>query len=116
MRITRLYTGSDGESHFSEMELPLQDAGSKGLRSDVIEAMGIIFRETDESYELEWHPASHRQFLFTLKGKVEIEVGDGTRRQFGPGDILLTEDTTGRGHISRTVGDQSRLTAFVRLD
>ena len=116
MKITRLYTGSDGESHFSDMELSLEDTGNRGRRSELIKATGIIFRETGKEYNLDWHNASHRQFLLTLKGKVEIEIGDGTRRQFSSGDILLTEDTTGRGHISRTVGDQPRITAFVRLD
>ena len=80
MKITRLYTGSDGESHFSDMELSLEDVGNRGQRSELIKATGIIFRETGKEYNLDWHNASHRQFLLTLKGKVEIEIGNGTKR------------------------------------
>jgi quercetin dioxygenase-like cupin family protein len=53
-----------------------------------------------------WHNAPRRQFVVLLEGKEEIEIGDGTKRQFGPGDILLVEDTTGRGHKVRIIDDQ----------
>jgi hypothetical protein len=51
-----------------------------------------------------------------LEGRVEIEIGDGSRRIFGPGDILLAEDTRERSHISRTVDNQPRKSIFVTLD
>lgn len=53
-------------------------------------------------------PAPRRQFVITLSGCGEIECGDGSRRRFGPGDILLAEDTTGQGHITREVGGPRR--------
>ncbi|MGH7771163.1 MAG: hypothetical protein ACREQA_02875 [Candidatus Binatia bacterium] len=58
MKVTRLYTGNDDESHCEE---------------------------------------------------IEVEIGDGTVRRFGPGDIMLADDTTGRGHITRVVGNTPRL-------
>ena len=51
--------------------------------------------------EIDFHNAPQRQFVVNLSGRVEIEVGDGTKRQLGAGDILLADDTTGRGHITR---------------
>lgn len=116
MKVTRLYTGSDGESHFEDIDIPLEDKGEIGRASDIIKATGIIFRETGEDYNYDWHNAPRRQFVFTLEGEVEIEIGDGTKRRFGPGDILLAEDTHGRGHISRTVDNQLRKSIFVTLD
>ena len=47
---------------------------------------------------------------------MEIEVGDGLRRLFRTGDILLSEDTTGQGHFSRAVNGQSRKSLFLTLD
>jgi hypothetical protein len=47
---------------------------------------------------------------------VDIEIGDGTVRRLGPGEILLAEDTTGQGHISRAVDGQPRTCLFVPLD
>jgi oxalate decarboxylase/phosphoglucose isomerase-like protein (cupin superfamily) len=32
-------------------------------------------------------------------------MGDGVVRQFGPGDIILLEDTWGKGHRTRNIGD-----------
>jgi uncharacterized cupin superfamily protein len=57
-----------------------------------------------------------RQFVINLEGSVEIITGDGSSRILGPGDILLAEDTTGRGHISRAVNNQPRKSIFVTLD
>jgi len=116
MKVTRMYTGPDGESHFEDVEVPLEDIGSSGRRSELMKATGIFFRETGGDYNIDWHNAPRRQFVITLKGKVEIVIGDGTRREFGPGDILLAEDTTGRGHISRAVNNQPRTSIFVTLE
>jgi len=45
---------------------------------------------------------------------MEVVIGDGTTRRFGPGDAVLFEDLTGQGHTSRSVGGD-RLTAIVPL-
>ena len=116
MHITRLYTGNDGESHFEDIELPLKNSGSNEKRSDTLKTTGIIFRETDAEYHWQWHNAPCRQFVITLEGQVEIMVGDGAKRQFGPGDVMLAEDTAGRGHISRAVNNQPRTSIFVMLE
>lgn len=48
-----------------------------------------------------------------LRGSIEIEVSDGTRRRFAPGDLLLVTDTTGIGHVTFTVGQPPFETLFV---
>ena len=116
MKVTRLYTGSDGESRFEDVDIPLDDTDSADRRSELIKATGIIFRKTSGEYDLDWHNAPHRQFVINLEGQMEIVAGDGTKRQFGPGDILLAEDTTGRGHISRAIDNQRRTSVFVTLE
>jgi len=110
-----LYTGEDGRSHFEDIDIELKDHGDIGRLSDPIKTTGIIFRETGEDYDYNWHNAPQRQFVIMF-GKVEIEVGDGTKRRFGPGDILLAEDIEGQGHISRAVNNQPRKSVFVTLD
>ena len=49
--ITRLYTGSDGESHFGEIKIPLAtDRRDPGLlRSELMKATNIVFVETKVS-------------------------------------------------------------------
>jgi hypothetical protein len=116
MKIIRLYTGADGESHFEDIDVPLEDGGEIGKLSKPQKATGIIFRETDDDYNYDWHNAPRRQYIIMLDAAVEIEVGDGTKRIINPGEILLAEDTTGRGHISRAVNGKNRKSVFITLD
>jgi len=116
MKITRIYSGDDGESHFEDVEIPLQDRGVIGAVSTLQPATGIAFRETEGSYDFGFHNAPRRQYIINLDAAVELEAGDGTRRVIGPGEILLAEDLTGRGHISRAVDGRPRRSLVVTLD
>jgi hypothetical protein len=116
-RITRIYTGPDGESHFEDLELDLRDFGAIGAMSKPLDAKSILFRETGADYDYDFHNAPRRQYVIMLSGgRVELETGLGEKRVFGPGDVLLAEDTTGRGHISRAVDPEPRRTIFVALE
>ena len=116
MKITRLYTGEDGKSHFEDIEIPLEDQGDIGLLSRLLPASGIIFRETPGDYHYQWHNAPQRQYIVMLEGSVEIEIGDGSKRLFHSGDILLAEDTTGQGHFSRAVEGKLRKSLFIPIE
>ena len=116
MKITRVYTGADGRSHFEDLEVPMGPAGPGGSLSEMIAARGVIFREVDGDYALDFHCAPRRQYVVNLTGSVELEVGDGTCRRLGPGSILLAEDTTGQGHISRNVDGEPRSCLFIPLE
>lgn len=116
MKITRVYSGDDGESHFDDIEIELEDRGNIGRLSKLMNATGILFRENDGDYALDYHCAPRRQFVINLDAAVELEVADGSVRRLRPGDILLAEDTTGHGHISRAVDARPRRSIFVTLD
>jgi quercetin dioxygenase-like cupin family protein len=49
------------------------------------------------------HPSSRRQIFFMLEGEVEVWTSGGESRILKPGDRLLMEDTTGKGHGTRSV-------------
>lgn len=116
MKITRIFAGPDGESHFDEIDIPIQDAGDIGALSETFPATGVIFRETSGDYNYNWHNAPCRQYVLMLEGSVEIEVSAGVKRVFHGGDILLAEDTTGRGHISRAINSEPRKSVFITLE
>ena len=40
----------------------------------------------------------------------------GIPRRFGPGTILKVEDTTGKGHTSRVIGNKETLAGIVQLE
>jgi hypothetical protein len=116
MTVVRIYTGSDNQSHFEDVKIPLKSTGKVGFLSDLMQATGIVFRETGGDYNYDFHTAPRRQYVVNLEGEVEIEVGDGTKRILRSGDILLAEDTTGQGHISRAVAGKPRKSLFITLD
>ncbi len=117
--IFRVYTGTDGQSHLEEMNLPLEPfvdtEGAYGEGTPLEPAAGITFRVAEPGYFLDWHNAPRRQYTITLSGVAEIEVGDGTVRQVGAGDVLLAEDLTGQGHTTRVVGTEQRLSVVIPL-
>lgn len=118
-KIWRVYSGADGQSHVAELPLamkPFTDTeGAHGEAGPTQSASSITFRVSPPGYVLDWHCAPRRQYSISLSGTAEIEVGDGTKVRLGPGDAVLAEDLTGRGHITRVVGDQPRFYAIVPL-
>jgi hypothetical protein len=102
MKVIRLYTGSDQRSHFEEKELSF--GGEKIETTELQAASGVVFRRAPVGHVIDWHPAPRRQYVVTLSGSWEIECSDGAKRLFKPGDVMLAEDLTGKGHVSRDVG------------
>ena len=118
-KIWRVYSGADGQSHITEEPLPMKPfrdiEGAHGETSPMQPTAGIAFRVAPPGYVLDWHCAPRRQYSISLSGTAEIEVGDGTIARVGPGDIVLAEDLTGQGHVTRVVGTEPRLSAIVPL-
>jgi hypothetical protein len=106
----RLYSGEDGESHMEELDL----ADHREL-SNLHGASGIVFKSYPADYFSDFHTAPRRQYVINIAGENEIELGDGTVYRFGPGHVMLAEDLTGRGHITRVVGGKPRISAQVPL-
>ena len=115
MAIIRIYTGPDGKSHFEDVEPRLEPLGDESERAELIPGSGILIRRFAATRSNPWHHAPGRYAVFTLSGAVDIEIGDGTVRRLGPGDILIAEDVTGQGHATREVGPDPRVSVFVPL-
>ncbi len=116
MTVTRIYADEHGESHFEDVPIDLADAGIIGRLSAPQPAVSVVFRENDPDYDYDWHPAPCRQYVVLLDGEIEIEVSTGQRRRFSGGQILLMEDTTGKGHRTRHTRPQRRRSLFIRLE
>lgn len=114
MKFTRLFTGTDQKSHFEDLEMLLSKI-EIGKISDAIAVEKIMFGEIEDVQEISWHNPPCRQYVIMLEGGMEIETGHGIRRIFNSGDILLAEDTTGQGHITRAVGNGKRKYMVISL-
>ncbi len=115
VKITRIYTGPDGKTKVEDFEIPLKPQSRGTEIAPAIPVKSLQFRRTNQDYFIDWHPAPTKQFVITLSGESEIELEGGKKLRLGPGHILLAEDTTGQGHISRAIGSGDRISLFAPL-
>lgn len=118
-----LFTDTDGRARFREEVIPLDGGTSAARLSALMPTQGLQLRESPVGFRSEFHCTGSPQWLFVLKGQMEIGLQDGSSRVFGPGDHFYSADTlpegatfdpTVHGHWSRQVGDEPLVTAFVR--
>ena len=116
MRIHNLYVDDDGETHWRDIEVAWVEQRNFSKLSARLPAAGIIFRQTSGDYDLDWHPAPRRQYIINLDGGVKITASDGEVREIGAGEVILVEDTHGKGHLSQSIGGTMRHSIFVPID
>ena len=116
MRIHNLYEDEDGQSHFRDIEVEWTSEGRGGKLADRLPATGIIFRQVQPEYELDWHSAPRRQDIINLDAGVQITASDGEARIIGAGEVILVEDISGKGHLSKAVDEKIRHCIFVPVE
>lgn len=116
MRIHNLYVDESGETHFRDIEVDWVKEGPGGKTSATFPATGIIFRQTPGSYDLDWHPAPRRQYIINLDAGVTLTASDGEARVIGAGEVILVEDTHGKGHLSKAIDGKLRHSIFVPIE
>jgi len=120
LKFVRLYADSTGESHFEDLEIEFKPvnyappAPSLNI-SEFTPATHYGFLSAPPGWYGDWHPTPKRQLFLYLAGEVEAKASDGEVRIFGPGSIILAEDTTGKGHTSRVIGSIDALMAVIPL-
>jgi oxalate decarboxylase/phosphoglucose isomerase-like protein (cupin superfamily) len=122
-RKTVLFTDVDGRARFREEVLSLSEGTPAARLSALAPSGGYQLRESPVGFRSEFHCTGAPQWLFVLKGHMEIGLQDGSKRLFGPGDHFFSADTLPQGatfdpglhgHCSRQVGDEPLVTLFVR--
>ena len=116
MRIHNLYEDEHGESHWRDVEVEWAETTPPGRLSARIPVNALIFWETLPDYDLDWHPAPRRQYIINLDGGVQITASDGERRSIGAGEVILVEDISGKGHLSKNLEAKLSHSIFVPID
>jgi len=118
-----LVTGPDGRAHWREEAIALTEGKPQARLSPLMPAGGVQLRESPVGFRSEFHCTENPQWVFILRGRMEIGLQDGSSRVFAPGehfysaDVLpagATFDARVHGHWSRQVGDEPLATLFVR--
>jgi len=121
LSFTHLWADANGVSHFRDETLSFEaatpqdpTAGTTSRTNPDPEALvalplrgaaGATFLYLKRAAVEDWHRAPRRMYLIAVQGMSEVTAGDGQVRRFGLGSIVLMDDLTGKGHITRAVGD-----------
>ncbi len=109
MHYLRIYAGPNGESHVEDVDVELpqraivQGVPAAGL-SESYPASSFNFFTSPPGWSDDFHPSPQPVAIIVTAGEHEFETSDGETRIVGPGSIVLFEDTTGKGHRARDVG------------
>ena len=119
-RYTRLYTTADGETRFDSIDRELMPiefvSGAPPLfLSESLIAHNVSFFGAKDGWKSDWHASSGRNLFIVLSGQWEVTSSSAETRIFAKGDVLLVEDTTGKGHISRVVGGEDSIAVLVEM-
>jgi hypothetical protein len=89
-------------------------------RSDRIKVTAIPIVRWPPGHVNDWRNASDtpggHQRVSTLSGRGEVEVAGGQKIVVEPGMILLGEDLTGKGHITRTFCAEDWVSVHISID
>lgn len=120
---TVLFTDHDGRARWGEESVPLNDGKPEARLSQLMASGGYQLRESPVGFRSDFHCTGSPQWVFILRGQMEIGLQDGSSRVFSPGehfysaDVLpdgATFDSTVHGHRSRQIGNEPLQTLFVR--
>ncbi|HEY5048478.1 MAG TPA: hypothetical protein VII49_10695 [Rhizomicrobium sp.] len=129
LRYWHLWAGPDGVSHQNEcamtdfhlasVQVP---AAPQWQGRKTTAATTVMFTVLPVGWVGEWHPNPKPQWIVPLSGRWFVESMDGTRTEFGVGEISFGGDQNAReiggklGHRSGTVGGGPAVLMLVQFD
>jgi hypothetical protein len=108
-----LFSDSNRITHFRHEHLSWEERPGGGMATPFLDASKIGFLRLPKGFESDLHPAPAKQFVMVLTGVMEVQSGDGERRQFLPGSVLLVTDTEGPGHRTSALGNEDVFLVWV---
>ena len=120
MKYVRLYADKNGNTHFEDATLKLDESDYRPpapmvFVSHAYQCDGVQFIRLPSGWAADSIHPPKKQFLICVKGHIEVTSSDGKSRTFGPGDTVLMEDVEGKGHRTRVKGDEC-LAAVMPVD
>jgi len=121
--IVTITVDEDYRSVFTTTEVPQTARGEMWL-SEQQQCLNFRYRTSFSGYESDWHVAGDPTLIIVSTGCAEIELQDGTKKSFGPGDKFIARDflpssiefDSGKhGHRARLVGDEDFSAVHIKL-
>jgi hypothetical protein len=120
---TVLYTDTDGRAKFRDEAIALAEGSPQSMLSGLMASQGLQMRRSPVGFRSQFHCTGIPQWVFVLRGQMEIGLQDGSSRVFMPGQHFYSADVLPagavfdakiHGHWSRQVGNDALETLFVR--
>lgn len=118
--VLRIWADEEGESHLEDVDLEFSEQDFVPPAPPVLitspeAASGYVLARVAPGWHGDWHITPRRELNIYISGEGVIEASDGESRRLGPGTILLAEDTTGKGHVSKVTGTNEVFVVVVTL-
>jgi len=119
-----LFTDRDGRAKFREERVPLTEGTHETRLSPLLAASGYQLRESAPGFRSEFHCTPNPQWVFILRGEMEIGLQDGTSRRFVAGAHFFAADALPagahfdpkvHGHWSAQRGREPLVTLFLKV-
>ena len=119
-----LYTDRDGRAKWREEAIELPEGSPQAMLSKVMPSAGYQLRASPVGFRSQWHCTPQPQWVFILRGEMEIGLQDGSSRLFRPGEHFFSADTLPagaafdekvHGHWSAQRGPDPLVTLFVKV-
>lgn len=119
-----LYTDHDGRAKFRDERVALTEGTRDARLSAVLPATGYQLRESPVGFRSEFHCTPKPQWVFILKGEMEIALHDGSLRRFVAGQHFFSADVLPEGasfdpklhgHRSAQRGAEPLVTLFLKV-
>ena len=118
-----LYTDLDGRARFKQELVALSEGNPQSMLSKLMPSGGVQLRRSPLGFRSQFHCTVTPQWVFILRGQMEIGLQDGSSKIFKAGEHFYSTDTLPNdatfdaklhGHWSRQVGNEPLETLFVR--
>ena len=111
MKLPMIQADERGETSFGEREITDQEVpfgpppNPTGRRTDFGAVQSMFAFSVPAGTEVPAHNAPQPYICIILSGDGEVVTSDGDTLRLGPGDVLLCDDLTGKGHVTRAITD-----------
>ena len=111
MKFPRIYADEQGETHIGVCDVPEHEApvgpppNPVGQMTETEAVSTLAIFSAPAGTEVPPHKAPQPYIVIVLAGEGEVETSDGKALRLGPGGVIYCDDTSGKGHVTRSVTD-----------
>ena len=111
MKFPRIYTDDQGETHIGDLDVPEHEArvgpppNPVGQMTETEAVSTFVVFSAPAGTAVPAHNAPQPYICIVLAGVGEVQTSDGATLRLRAGELIYCDDTTGKGHVTRSITD-----------